>query len=55
MVNQDIESEKLVKRLDAFRVSGIDRELVNAVYYKSSAVSERVTAFINFIKPRVTL
>ena len=55
MVNQDIESGKLVKLLDAFRVSGTDRELVNAVYYKSSAVSERVTAFINFIKPRITL
>ena len=55
MVNQDIESGSLVKLLDPFRVSGNDRELVNAVYYKSSAVSERVTAFINFIKPRVTL
>jgi hypothetical protein len=41
--------------LDSYRIQGTDRELVNAVFYKSSAASERVKAFIDFIKPKLTL
>lgn len=55
MVNQDIGPVKLVKRPDAFRESGNERELVNAVYYKSPTVSQRVTAFIYFNNSRITL
>jgi DNA-binding transcriptional LysR family regulator len=55
MVNTDIKSGRLISLLEPYRIIGIDRELVNAVYYKSSSVTERVTAFINFIKPRLTL
>ena len=55
MVNQDIASGKLVTLLDDYRIHGTERELVSAVFYKSSVVSERVNAFINFIKPRLTL
>jgi hypothetical protein len=55
MVNQDIASGKLISLIDSYRVQGTDRELVNAVFYKSSAASERVKAFIDFIKPKLTL
>ncbi|WP_440877614.1 LysR family transcriptional regulator [Thalassotalea sp. PLHSN55] len=55
MINKDIATGKLMTLLDAYRIKGTDRELVNAVYYQSSAVSERVTAFVDFIKPRLTL
>lgn len=55
MVNQDIESGKLISLIDSYRVQDTDRELVNAVFYKSSSASERVTAFIEFIKPKLTL
>lgn len=55
MVNTDIASGRLISLLEPYRLFGTDRELVNAVYYKSSAVTERVTAFIEFIRPRLTL
>ncbi|MFY8328163.1 LysR family transcriptional regulator [Pseudoalteromonas sp. ZZD1] len=55
MVNTDIASGRLISLLEPYRLFGTDRELVNAVYYKSSAVAERVTAFIEFIRPRLTL
>ena len=55
MVNTDIKSGRLISLLESYRLIGTDRELVNAVYYKSSSVAERVTAFIDFIRPRLTL
>ncbi|MBU2892151.1 LysR family transcriptional regulator [Colwellia sp. D2M02] len=55
MVNTDIASGRLISLLEPYRLFGTDRELVNAVYYKSSVVAERVTAFIEFIRPRLTL
>ncbi len=55
MVNGDIESGRLISLLEPYRQVGTDRELINAVYYKSSSVAENVTAFIDFIKPRLTL
>ena len=55
MVNQDINNGSLVSLLDNYRIEGTDREVISAVFYKSSAVSERVSAFIDFIKPRLKL
>jgi len=55
MVNTDIAEGRLISILEPYRLIGTDRELVNAVYYKSSSVAERVTAFIDFIRPRLTL
>ncbi|WP_448248839.1 LysR family transcriptional regulator [Thalassotalea agariperforans] len=55
MVNQDIKAGQLISLVPSYNIQGTDRELVNAVFYKSSAVSERVKAFIDFIKPRLTL
>ncbi len=55
MVKQDIAEGRLVVLLDSYCKESSDRELINAVYYKSSQVAKRVSAFIDFIKPRFTL
>jgi len=41
--------------LESYLITNTDRELINAVFYRSSAVSKRVSAFIEFIKPRLDL
>ncbi|WP_165313922.1 LysR family transcriptional regulator [Vibrio ziniensis] len=55
MVKQDIAEGRLIVLLDSYRKESSDRELINAVYYKSSQVARRISAFIDFIKPRFTL
>ncbi|GEM78048.1 LysR family transcriptional regulator [Vibrio superstes] len=55
MVNKDIEAGRLVSLLDGDKMSNTGRELVNAVYYRSSNVSKRISAFIDFIQPKLTL
>ncbi|MEZ9709471.1 LysR substrate-binding domain-containing protein [Vibrio breoganii] len=55
MVNKDIESGRLVSLLEGDKMSNTGRELVNAVYYRSSTVSKRISAFIDFIQPKLTL
>ncbi len=55
MVNQDIEQGRLITVLEESKLTQTGRERVNAVYYKSSSLSKRITAFIDFIQPRLTL
>ncbi|QBF84463.1 LysR family transcriptional regulator [Shewanella maritima] len=55
MVANDIASGKLVSVLADKLIANSDRENVSAVYYRSSAVSSRISAFIEFIKPRLAL
>lgn len=55
MVKQDLESGRLVSILEDQKLLNTDRELVNAVYYKSSSVARRISAFIDFIQPRLSL
>jgi len=55
MVHKDIAAGKLVSVLESYLITNTDRELINAVFYRSSAVSKRVSAFIEFIKPRLDL
>ncbi|OAJ94909.1 LysR family transcriptional regulator [Vibrio bivalvicida] len=55
MVQKDIEEGRLVSLLEDQKLHNTERELVNAVYYKSSTVARRISAFIDFIKPRLTL
>jgi len=55
MVNDDISSGKLVSLLEPYRLQGTAREQVNAVFYKSSTVAKRISAFIDFIKPHLNL
>ena len=55
MVQQDIEEGTLIPVLEHEKLPTPGRESVNAVYYKSSSVARRISAFIDFIQPRLTL
>lgn len=55
MVNKDIASGKLLSLLESEKITNTDREQVNAVFYKSSSVARRISAFIDFIQPRLSL
>lgn len=55
MVQKDIEEGRLVSLLEDQKLHNTERELVNAVYYKSSTVARRISSFVDFIQPRLTL
>jgi len=55
MVNRDIKDGKLISLLGKHQLENSPRENINAVYYKTSAVSDRVRVFIEFLKPRLEL
>ncbi|MDV5169875.1 LysR family transcriptional regulator [Photobacterium rosenbergii] len=55
MVNQDLEEGRLVSVLETEKLVNTGREQVNAVFYKSSSVARRISAFIDFIQPQLTL
>lgn len=55
MIHEDLAGGRLVTLLTSYRQLNSDRELVNAVYYKSSNVARRISAFIDFIQPKFTL
>lgn len=55
MCYQDIRRGDLVEILRGSVVTPNTREAVHAVYYKNSAVSSRILAFMDFLKPRLEL
>lgn len=55
MLHGDIAEGCLVEVLHDFLIEQPEREQVHAVYYRSSALSRRVLAFIDFIEGRLTL
>ncbi|OBT05437.1 LysR family transcriptional regulator [Shewanella sp. UCD-FRSSP16_17] len=55
MVNKDIEEGRLVTLLESEKLVNAGCRQVNAVYYKSSSVAKRISAFIDFIQPKLTL
>ncbi|MEZ8085879.1 LysR family transcriptional regulator [Vibrio sp. ZF57] len=55
MVQEDMAAGRLIPILEQDKLANTDRERVNAVYYKSSSVSKRISAFIDFILPRLSL
>lgn len=55
MVKEDMAAGRLIPILEQDKLANTDRERVNAVYYKSSSVSKRISAFIDFIQPRLSL
>ncbi|MEZ9503953.1 LysR substrate-binding domain-containing protein [Vibrio sp. 10N.286.51.B11] len=55
MVQEDMAAGRLIPILEQDKLANTDRERVNAVYYKSSSVSKRISAFIDFIQPRLKL
>ncbi|EGA71413.1 LysR family transcriptional regulator [Vibrio sinaloensis DSM 21326] len=55
MVKKDIEEGRLMSLLENDKLTHSGREQVNAVYYKSSNVARRISAFIDFIQPKLSL
>ncbi len=55
MVHEDIKSGALITLLTSYRLLNTDREKINAVYYKASPAARRISAFLDFIKPRLQL
>jgi len=55
MIGEDLESGRLAEVLPEAIVRPNNREAIQAVYYKNSAVSSRILAFLDFIQPRLTL
>ncbi|MEI8626227.1 LysR family transcriptional regulator [Pseudoalteromonas sp. B137] len=55
MIGNDLKTGKLVEVLPSAVSSPNNREIIQAVYYKNSAVSSRITAFLDFIKPKLSL
>ncbi len=55
MVKDDLESGRLVALFESEKLTNTGREQVNAVFYRSSSVSKRISAFIDFIQPRLVL
>jgi len=55
MVKKDIEAGLLIPLLADQKQVSHDREQINAVYYKSSAIARRISAFIDYIQPKLSL
>lgn len=55
MIGDDLKSGRLVEVLPEAIVTPNNREAIQAVYYRNSAVSSRILAFLDFIQPRLTL
>ena len=55
MVNEDIAAGRLIPILAQQKQSKPEREQINAVFYKSSSVARRISAFIDFIQPKLSL
>lgn len=55
MIHQELANGTFVSTLSDQVISPNPREQVQAVFYKNSAVSSRITAFLEFIQPRLIL
>ncbi|GGI68340.1 LysR family transcriptional regulator [Shewanella gelidii] len=55
MVNSDISAGRLVPLFQSHKKRYTDQSQVHAVFYKSSNVARRISAFIDYIQPRLTL
>ena len=55
MVKQDLADERLISLLESEKETISEREQVSAVFYKSSVVARRISSFLDFIQPRLTL
>ena len=55
MCREDLKSGRLTEVLPGCVSSPNRRESVQAVYYRNSAVSSRILAFLEYIQPRLTL
>ncbi len=55
MICEDLANGRLIKVLDNHISTPNNRELVHAVYYRNTTLSSRITAFLDYITPRLKL
>ncbi len=55
MIKDDLDSGRLQPILNDYIQSPHPREIVQAVYYRNSALSNRIKVFLDFIQPRLVL
>lgn len=55
MVKEDLRTGRLISLMEEGKLMDTGREEINAVYYKSSSVARRISIFIDFIQPKLTL
>lgn len=55
MINADIKAGRLIAVLEQGKLTNTGREQIHAVFYKSSSVARRISAFIDFIQPKLSL
>lgn len=55
MVKEDIAQGRLVQLLNQYDVTNTGRESIHAVYYRSSAIAKRISLFLDFLQPRLSL
>ena len=55
MVKQDLADGRLISLLESEKETISEREQISAVFYKSSVVAKRISSFLDFIQPRLTL
>lgn len=55
MVKQDIAHGTMIRLFGSEAVYDTGREQIHAVYYKSSSLARRISSFIDFIQPRLSL
>lgn len=55
MIRKDINAGRLIEVLPETIKTPNRRESIQAVYYRNSAVSSRISVFLDFIKPRLSL
>lgn len=55
MIRKDLDSNRLIEVLPHVVMSPNPREEINAVYYKNSAISSRIAAFISFFSKKFSL
>ncbi|MFM9270766.1 LysR family transcriptional regulator [Halomonas elongata] len=55
MIRADLDAGRLETVLDDYTLHGGPRERVQAVYYRNTAMSSRIQAFLDVIAPRVSL
>lgn len=55
MINKDLAAGRLVPLFEQQKLLNTGREQINAVFYRSSSVARRISAFIDFIQPKLSL
>lgn len=55
MIKKDLAEGRLIPLLESEKMINTGREQISAVFYKSSSVAKRISAFIDFIQPKLSL